>query len=271
MALFGASAAGAHSRLFPNPTCGSTIYSSVTLTSNMDCSLSGTDGLIIGNDGVTVNLNGFTLIGAPGFTGIDNSMGNNALTIRHGQITGWDDGVFSNNGARINITDVTSFRNEFDGFDLQNSSNGAITGSVASGNDVYGADFENNHLITVTGSAFVHNGVGLWDDNSLDHLTGDNFSENVGDGVFVEFPQRQQAFNDYWTVSNSTMNNNGGDGVEVQDNSPINIYQAVILKNNAEFNGGWGFFAQQNVKGGQNGAEGNASGNFWHVAGHTNP
>jgi hypothetical protein len=73
------------------PTCGETITTSLTLTANLDCSAdTTTSALIIGASGVTVNLNGFSILG-PGANastiGIDDRSGYNSLTVKNGSMS----------------------------------------------------------------------------------------------------------------------------------------------------------------------------------------
>jgi hypothetical protein len=76
-----------------NELCGQTITQSVTLTANQACT---GQGLIVGADGITINLAGFTLSGDGGFDehGVDLN-GHTKVTIANGTIRGFFDGVVS--------------------------------------------------------------------------------------------------------------------------------------------------------------------------------
>lgn len=69
----------------PTVACGATVTTDVTLTSNLRCS--GTDGLIVGADGIEIDLNGFTIrnIGGGTPTGIVVD-GHGDVTVRNGRI-----------------------------------------------------------------------------------------------------------------------------------------------------------------------------------------
>ncbi|MFC6016031.1 nitrous oxide reductase family maturation protein NosD [Plantactinospora solaniradicis] len=70
--------------------CGGTVTTDLTLTANLSCR---GDGLIVGADGVTVNLNGHTISGSAAGTGI-RAVGVAAPRIRNGVIRGFTIGVW---------------------------------------------------------------------------------------------------------------------------------------------------------------------------------
>src|SRR3954469_9103517 len=67
-------------------SCGDLVDHNITLHQDLDCSGSGTDGLIVGHDGITIDLNGHTITG-PGNAknGIYSEAFDN-LTIRDGTV-----------------------------------------------------------------------------------------------------------------------------------------------------------------------------------------
>jgi parallel beta-helix repeat protein len=94
-----------------NPSCGSTIGTSVTLTSNMTCSTS--PALIIGGTGITLNLNGYTLSETnSSYEVIDNYDGCNGsgcsdFTLTNGTVSGGTYGL-DNEGASTGAVDGTT-------------------------------------------------------------------------------------------------------------------------------------------------------------------
>src|SRR6185503_3867209 len=74
--------------------CGDTITQSTTLDSDLvDCS----DGLVIGADGITLDLGGHTIAARSvppdpfiDVIGIDNSAAHDGVTVRNGCLLGWD-------------------------------------------------------------------------------------------------------------------------------------------------------------------------------------
>jgi parallel beta-helix repeat protein len=108
---------------------------SYILNSNL-AGLGGSDGITVAADDVTIDLNGFTLVGTGGVgTGILNSSGKN-LALRNGTIRDWGSGgVFSNglnttlDGLRISHSGLTAGAN---GVYLTGDS-GLVTNCVISG------------------------------------------------------------------------------------------------------------------------------------------
>ena len=162
---------------------------------------------------------------------------------------------------------------------MDDSQNGVISGSHAgtknNGNGDDGIYLSDNHLVSVTSTKANYNsGAGITDHNSLDTLTSDTTNKNGQWGVFVINPLTVSSSSGqlYWTVSKSTANNNSLDGFHVDENSPATLFQANLFGNTAEFNGGWGYFADSSAKSNNtNGAKGNSSGNCFHVKCKTLP
>lgn len=254
------------------PTCGETLLHSVTLHADMFCS--NQDGLVVGARGITINLNNFAIRSNSGnYDGVDNGTGYNGVTVENGTVTGFGDGVYYDSSNHAKITNVISVDNSSEGIDVENSQNGAISGSQAgrknNGNGDDGIYLSDNHLVSVTSTKANYNeGAGITDHNSLDTLTSDTTDKNGQWGVFVVSPLTVSSSSGqlYWTVSKSTANNNSLDGFHVDENSPATLYQADLFSNTAEFNGGWGYFADSAAKSkNTNEAKGNSSGNCFHV------
>ena len=260
------------------PTCGEVLFHSVTLHADLNCF--NQPGLIVGKNGITINLNQFAIRNGNGnFDGVDNSGGFNRVTVENGTITGFEDGVDYNSTNHGKITGVTSIKNSEEGILFESSQNGVISGSQAgsknNGNSDDGIYLSDNHLVSVTTTkANWNQGAGITDHNSLDTLNADTTNHNGQWGVFVYHPLTVSSSSGqlYWTVSNSTANNNNLDGFHVDENAPATLYQANLFGNTAEFNSGWGYFADSQAKSNKtNGAEGNSSGNCFHVKCHSNP
>lgn len=260
------------------PTCGETLFSSVTLHADLVCNNS--DGLVVGTRGVTINLNNFAIRSTSGnYDGVDNGSGFNGVTVENGTVTGFGDGVYYDSSNHAKITNVTAINNSDEGIEVDSSQNGVISGSHAgtknNGNGDDGIYLSDNHLVSVTSTKANYNsGAGITDHNSLDTLTSDTTNKNGQWGVFVINPLTVSSSSGqlYWTVSKSTANNNSLDGFHVDENSPATLFQANLFGNTAEFNGGWGYFADSSAKSNNtNGAKGNSSGNCFHVKCKTLP
>src|SRR4051794_18038055 len=68
--------------------CGETVRKDVILKKDLDCSAGGTGGLVVGADGITIDLNHHSITGAggpDGYEGIEND-GYNDVTIENGAV-----------------------------------------------------------------------------------------------------------------------------------------------------------------------------------------
>ena len=94
---------------YAQPICGETITEDTTLTADLDCTT--TDGLIIGADNITIDLNSNTVTGVTcnGCYGIDNTNGFDDVTIKSGSIVGFNHGVHGRNNADRFVLDDLSF------------------------------------------------------------------------------------------------------------------------------------------------------------------
>src|SRR6266550_2723198 len=90
-------------------SCGQVIQVSIVVANNLDCSGSGTDGLVVGHASITINLNGHTFIGNTSFVGINNFSGPGGpqatVTIENGTLSGWGFGVRTD-GAANKVTGI---------------------------------------------------------------------------------------------------------------------------------------------------------------------
>jgi hypothetical protein len=120
--------------------CGQTVTSDVTLTGNLDCGFdspgpfAGSGGLVVGADGLDIDLAGYTIRG-PVFSGggsdrgIDNAGGHDDVTIRDGGLSTWGDGVHLEAASGNVMRDLH----------VQGSPTG-VSISGGSGNEIRGSD-----------------------------------------------------------------------------------------------------------------------------------
>ena len=86
--------------------CGQVVKKDLTLTQNLDCSSVDSGGLVVGKDGITIDLGGHTITGAGSSAlneGIENE-GHDNVTITNGAITRFQDDIFLSNVAKNTVS-----------------------------------------------------------------------------------------------------------------------------------------------------------------------
>jgi parallel beta-helix repeat protein len=86
--------------------CGQVITGDVTLESDLHCSGDGLAGLVIGADGVTLDLGGHTLFDDIASRGIDNSGGYDRVTIRNGAVSAGAVGIELRDASRNRLVNL---------------------------------------------------------------------------------------------------------------------------------------------------------------------
>lgn len=91
------------------PSCGQTLTTNTTLTANLNCSGYSGDALVMGADGITLNLNGKTLTGPAGNEGYDgvDTAGYHRTTITNGTIRDYSTGVNVDGSNRTTVSFLT--------------------------------------------------------------------------------------------------------------------------------------------------------------------
>src|SRR5216117_2676623 len=91
LAAAGFMALSANQALASHVSCGATITTDTKLDSDLtNCP---GDGVVIGADNITLNLDGHTIDGTVGGTGIDDSAGRDGVTIENGSVKGFSQGI----------------------------------------------------------------------------------------------------------------------------------------------------------------------------------
>lgn len=201
--------------------CGSVITADTTLTADLDCP---GNGLVIGADGVTLDLSGYQIVGrgAPGSTGIENP-GFDDVSITNGFVHGFDWAVelranaernmvarIGASGLRYGLVVFNSSGNVIDGNDLEGADPGPRGGFgaglamfrshgnrivrngsvVSSANGIVLVD-SNRNTIQGNEAAWVgadgNQGTGITLLDSDDNaVVANEVAENGGDGIFVD-------------------------------------------------------------------------------------
>ena len=182
-------------------SCGNTVTTSITLTSDLSCV--GSDGLDVGANSITIDLNGHTIAGDGTHQGIF-SQGHNGVAIKNGTVDHFDSGIFLQGGDGNTVKNVHATRNAFTGISLDNGTTNAtltgnyaakndaggislgigddgarLTGNVAAANAEVGFFFQGNENVVVVGNAALNNGHSGFDTNG--GMRG-NFTGNVANG-----------------------------------------------------------------------------------------
>jgi parallel beta-helix repeat protein len=192
------------------PSCGDTITADTTLVSDLtNCP---GDGIVIGADNITLDLNGYTIGGdaMPAVTGFDigiRNEGHDGVTIEGGTVRQFDRGVEFDRASGNRLLDLTVTNNNGRAIVGDGSTDTLIEGNFASSNDRSG-------LILLSS-----------DHNMIDH---NRFSGNAAAGIggFTASQNR---------IEHNVLSDNGNEGTFWTDGSNDNqIYQNSVSDNNGE-------------------------------------
>src|SRR5262249_3191163 len=167
----------------PITACGQVVMTNGFLTRSLDCP--GTDGVVVGATGITIDLKGFTLRGFGTNYGIDDGGGYDGVTIENGVVQQFLFGVVASSADKVEISNLVVAGSVKTGIALTGDAD-TIQSSTPSGNGLNGADIfgasaavqsstasENGgHGIRITGSGSVKSSTAVG--NTLDgiHFTG---------------------------------------------------------------------------------------------------
>jgi parallel beta-helix repeat protein len=204
-------------------SCGQVIRESVKLSSNLECS---TDGIIAGADGITIDLNGFTISGPGGESSKVGIMlaNNDNVQVMGGTIKGFQAGVLNTGGSGNTISKVTFTENQIAVFNT-----GAKNTNIETNNMFSNSIGVASH--SSTGTKLHQN---MLTDNQLAGVTLVNSAENVLDfntitgsvnGVFLDGQSTENNVNTNTIVQNSGVDINNGNGL------PTNINENIFTDN----------------------------------------
>ena len=179
-------------------SCGDTIVADTTLDSDLvSCP---NNGIVIGADDVTLDLNAHTVVGngqpvkrCPEDEFCDVGVlndGHDGVTVKDGSVRDFGTGVFVGKARHHRVLNVSSSRNQFFGFVVAESARSVVRDS--SGNRNPGPDgdgiavFGSRH-VRILDNSFRHNELGMHVEASTDILIkGNVFSRNFGPGILME-------------------------------------------------------------------------------------
>ena len=222
--------------------------------------VSGKRGIEIAAGGVTVDLNGFDLVG-PGIAGVGATVSNlNNIAVRNGSIRGWGVGVdlYNSSATNCQVSNVQASINQFHGIGVGNSS--TVVNCTATNNAGFGIKTLNVGVVTacvssnngggiVTGTSATISGCTTDGNVTTGIETGDGSSvagcissNNATEGVRLTTGS---------TISQCTISRNQSDGIRVSTG-------CVVTGNSCSYNGdGLGTGAGIYVTGSDNRIEGN--------------
>ena len=123
----------------PNVDCGDVITQDLTLSRSLQCDMSPDLGLVIGANGVDINLDGKAVLGASmrppqetSGTGIDNSGGYDDVTIRNGGVLQWSTAL-ELDGASFNLIRNVDMSRGAGSVDIRGGESNTFRSSVMTG------------------------------------------------------------------------------------------------------------------------------------------
>ena len=198
LALSGVTAAAGQS-----PPAGLECGDTITADTTLDRDLTGcpSNGIIIGADDITLDLNGHTISGdgkpvrrcprrQPCDMGVFNDR-HDGVTVRNGSLRGFGVGVLIGGVRGNRLVGLSSSHNQYFGFVIADSARSVIRDSSATDNprpDGDGLGVFMSHDLRIVNNSFRRNGqIGIHIENSTGNLIkGNEFVGNGDFGVFVQ-------------------------------------------------------------------------------------
>jgi hypothetical protein len=204
-------------------SCGAVVTTDVRLTADItDCPAS---GLIVGADGITIDLAGHTISGHGVGAGIDNSAGHDRLTLRNGTLTGFVFGVHLFDTTDTQLRRLHATGNSI-GFVIEQSSNVTLERSAATTNEAVGVEMTFGDGNTTSRVRASSNGIGGIVDRFSNGSTHDrnDLIANTGPGLLLERVTDS-------TVSRNRSTANNGDGIALTSTETVTVTANVAIAN----------------------------------------
>jgi len=207
----------------PISICDQIVTTNAYLVSSLDCEPN-TPGVIIGADGITVDLKGFTIRGDRSSLryGIDNSGAHDGVTIKNGVLRNFDYGVVTY-GDKVSLSNIVASGNVNAGIYVSGESP-SLKSSTASGNTGSGIVVASGPSAKITSAAASGNGEdGIFIGGASASVKSSTASGNGFFGIEVVA--------DTAKIVSSTVSGNADGGIAVDGNA------AQLKGNHAEANG----------------------------------
>ena len=203
-AVTGAIALGGGPTPASHVSCGDTITADTTLDGDLtDCP---SNGIVIGADDITLDLNGHTIAGDGEPVkrcrrdepvcdiGVFNH-DHDRVTLRGGSVHGFASGVVIGHARHNRVLNVSSSRNQFFGFVIVKSSRSVVRDSAGNDNpepDGDGIGIFASRRLRIVGNSFRRNALGMHVEDSTDTLIARNrFARNADMGILMEASRNQ--------------------------------------------------------------------------------
>ena len=225
-------------------TCGQTITQSTVLESDVGpCPANGGNGINVGADDITLDLNGHTVFGSPAATGDGAGVylfRRTGVTVRNGTVRDFDGGVAIEGGSRNTVTAIAARDNigvvgvtkYDDGIAILSSTNNRITRNTAahngplSGIGIY-SRVDSEHARTTSG---ISSGNLVEYNQVVDNNLPRAATINDSDGIRVETMSTGNI------VSRNRSTGAGLDGISIFSFAPGNTVQYNQVANNGFLN-----------------------------------
>lgn len=172
------------SELGQEVTCGSVVTGTVTLRKNLNCN---DDGLIIGDDSTTLNMNGFSIQG-PGKDSSNAGISvtkDNAKILGPGVISGFEAGILLTGGSDNSINSVILQNNQIGAF-FTGSETSSVEENIMRNNDVGIAGHSVNNLDITSNIMNVNALAGITFVNAHGSTMTRNSIQESQNGVFFD-------------------------------------------------------------------------------------
>lgn len=207
-----------------HPSCGQVVQGDVKLISNLVCN---GDGLIVGDKGSRINLNGFSIKG-PGFN--SNKVGimiggqENTIIFGNGVISGFQSGIYISGSNHVSTKDVNLNNNKV-GVYLTGAKYSTIIDNMINNNTIGIASHSTNKTDIKYNQIGKNNLSGITFINTADSNIYGNNILNTTNGIFLD---PQSSFNNinFNNVFNNVIDLNNANSL------PININNNHYSDNN---------------------------------------
>jgi large repetitive protein len=186
-----------------NVRCGATITANTTLDNDLvNCP---NNGIVIGADDITLDLNGHTVDGnnrpvepCPKNEFCDVGLrndGHDGVTVRNGSVREFGTGVFVGRASRNRVVGISSSRHRLFGIMVAESSRSLVRDSSGNANpapDGDGIGVFGSRDLRILENSFGRNTLGMHvEDSSNISIEGNVFSHNSGPGILMEADRNQ--------------------------------------------------------------------------------